>query len=557
MPKGMTGSFGGFMPGSMGGGSPFGSMQGSHHVSERPLKECPGTMLCMMTCKGHYTLGDVGSNGCRSCTCPTHHETTHTSTHVVTVQTSSGHTSPHHECSGTKLCMMTCNTRYVLGQRGSDGCQSCTCLPAPTEAPKPAPTKSCMSTVLCMLSCKTGYSLGATGSDGCQTCTCVAPPTQPPTAPPAKVLTCSHTIQCMLNCKNGYTLGNTGTDGCPQCACVVPTKVVEVLTCSKNIQCNSGCGAGYKCGTDGCPTCSCIKPAVVGLTVVEVIKQPVRCTTAFSCPSSCELGYKCGSDGCPTCQCLIAVPMVSKPRPTPQPTHIDAHAILAHCPTTMNCMTTCREGYTLGGTDAHGCPSCTCAKIQKTECKTGCEKQPTAIAVKTCDATITCMTSCANGYTLGNKGHDGCPVCRCEQKCTTCETHPIVVQKVDECHHDCSPKPQQVVVVQKTPECTDNCGHHTGTYVAVSGTSGGTSGGTAVATSGGGGGGSGGGFGGGAAGGFSAGGGGGMSAGGMAAGGSGGGSQCKPLPPNCHPHCIKYDVAHCRLCMCESEPMHG
>lgn len=30
------------------------------------------------------------------------------------------------------------------------------------------------------------------------------------------------------------------------------------------------------------------------------------------------------------------------------------------------------------------------------------------------------------------------------------------------------------------------------------------------------------------------------------------GSQCKPLPPNCHPHCIKYDVAHCRLCMCES-----
>lgn len=47
----------------------------------------------------------------------------------------------------------------------------------------------------------------------------------------------------------------------------------------------------------------------VGLTVVEVVKQPVRCTTAFSCPSSCELGYKCGSDGCPTCECLIAVPM--------------------------------------------------------------------------------------------------------------------------------------------------------------------------------------------------------------------------------------------------------
>ncbi|XP_062612852.1 uncharacterized protein LOC134274592 [Saccostrea cucullata] len=160
------------------------------------------------------------------------------------------------------------------------------------------------------------------------------------------------------------------------------------------------------------------------------------------------------------------------------------------------------------------------------------------------------MTSCDHGYTLGEKGHDGCPACRCEAKCTTCETHPIVVQKVDECHN-CEKKP--VVVVQKTSECTENCGHHTGTYVAVGGSSGGSSGGAAGGS---------GGFGGGS-GGLSAGGGvmsaggGGMSAGGMAAGGSGGGAQCKPLPPNCHPHCIKYDVAHCRLCMCESEPMHG
>ncbi|XP_048751348.2 uncharacterized protein LOC125663075 [Ostrea edulis] len=1332
MPKGMMGGFGGFLPGSLGGGSPYGGIQGSKHVTERPLKECPGTMLCMMTCKGHYTLGDVASNGCRSCTCPTHHETTSNVVHVVHVQTAS-HSTPHHDCAGTKLCMMTCRTTYMLGERGSDGCQSCTCLPAPTEAPKPAPTKSCMSTVLCMLSCKTGYSLGATGSDGCQTCTCVAPPTQPPTTPAPKVLTCSHTIQCMLNCKQGYTLGNTGTDGCPQCACVVPTKVIEVLTCSKNIECNSGCGAGYKCGHDGCPTCECIKPATVGLTVVEIVKQPVRCTTAFSCPASCELGYKCGDDGCPTCQCLVAVttdakivvphktvepchdcdggvpvpqpvqvdhckdcdtgheqvlphvttgetchdgcdnhgntqlsggigqftpggsggmpsssipgsttgngggmtspfqpgssgpgvsshnpnggsssgnangsgmpspfnpngggggtsngpgipspfnsntnggtsggggsssgsgmpspfnpttnsgsasgsgigsgmsssfnpttnggsasgsgmpspfnpatnsgsasgsgmvspfnptsnggasvsgnghgsglpspfnpgtngggtssssgllgtsgsssqtsgqnpllpqflqgnsgmeahqtiaglgtkpgnvnfnagtmggslhqinteqsighpvdtsqyngqqtgilatntngqsnaqpggnfsnpftasgngaftndgfkpspfmqaagqnggkgpfagsmnsgngtsagpfsavggnvnagfsentlpnpfqatsgtggntagngaatsgfgqgtnpfqatsgtggntagngaatsgfgqgtnpfqatsgtggntagngaatsgfgqgtnpfqatgsggghqpsfggssgmtatgtssggsaggankpnvggaggfnpsqgngvgssvggnkpygfgggsgggmgggspmggggnfhaptgyggatgggpmmggsaggnPMagstnsgtgskidvqyvmkkcpntmhcmttcpqgyrlggegkdgcplctclgkqgevmqglphqntlqglgnlqkgkktgkqteqienvsilcppsfacpitclhgyvtdyhgcpscschvipesassspasieceghfscpqkchsayvsgsdgcpqcdcvpVAKPKPKPQPTHIDAHAILAHCPTTMNCMTSCKEGYTLGGTDAHGCPSCTCAKIQKTDnCHTGCDKPTTAVAVKTCDATITCMTSCEHGYTLGDKGHDGCPACRCEQKCTTCETHPIVIQKVDECKSGCEQKP--VVVVQKTHECTENCHQNTGTYVAVGGSSGGTSGGS-----------TGGGLGGGAAGGFSAGSGGmaaGGMAGGMAAGGSGGGAECRPLPPNCHPHCIKYDVAHCRKCMCESE----
>lgn len=182
---------------------------------------------------------------------------------------------------------------------------------------------------------------------------------------------------------------------------------------------------------------------------------------------------------------------VAKPKPKPQPTHIDAHAILAHCPTTMNCMTSCKEGYTLGGNDAHGCPSCTCAKIQKSKikdifikdrfpfiymnsynnhgififhkadnCHTGCDKPTTAVAVKTCDATITCMTSCEHGYTLGDKGHDGCPACRCEQKCTTCETHPIVIQKVDECKSGCEQKP--VVVVQKTHECTENCHQNTG-----------------------------------------------------------------------------------------------
>lgn len=48
--------------------------------------------------------------------------------HVVHVQTAS-HSTPHHDCAGTKLCMMTCRTTYMLGERGSDGCQSCTCLP--------------------------------------------------------------------------------------------------------------------------------------------------------------------------------------------------------------------------------------------------------------------------------------------------------------------------------------------------------------------------------------------------------------------------------------------
>jgi hypothetical protein len=32
-------------------------------------------------------------------------------------------------CTGTKLCMMTCKSRYVLGAKGRDGCNTCTCIP--------------------------------------------------------------------------------------------------------------------------------------------------------------------------------------------------------------------------------------------------------------------------------------------------------------------------------------------------------------------------------------------------------------------------------------------
>ena len=31
------------------------------------------------------------------------------------------------------------------------------------------------------------------------------------------------------------------------------------------------------------------------------------------------------------------------------------------------------------------------------------------------------------------------------------------------------------------------------------------------------------------------------------------GDQCPALPPNCHPYCIKYDVAQCRKCECTSK----
>ena len=35
----------------------------------------------------------------------------------------------HSDCTGTKLCMMTCKGKYILGDRGADGCQSCACVP--------------------------------------------------------------------------------------------------------------------------------------------------------------------------------------------------------------------------------------------------------------------------------------------------------------------------------------------------------------------------------------------------------------------------------------------
>ncbi|KAJ8311383.1 LOW QUALITY PROTEIN: hypothetical protein KUTeg_010738 [Tegillarca granosa] len=308
-----------------------------HTVPQKPVRECPGTMLCMMTCKGKYTLGATGNDGCKSCTCPSQHHVS--SSHVATVHTAQ-HVQHQSKCTGTKLCMMTCHGRHILGPKGSDGCNTCTCLPKATPAPTPAPTKSCMATVLCMLSCKTGYSMGKTGSDGCQSCTCIAPPTQPPTTPAPKPLTCRKTIDCMINCKTGYELKGTGIDGCPLCSC---------------------------------------------RQLVEIIQKPVACKTALSCPKSCTLGYKCGTDGCPTCECLVAV-------------QTDSMHCMTTCPMgyqlggedTNGCPTCTCLGST--GEIMTGLP-------HQNKCHT-CETH-TAVAVKTCDALAKCMLTCENGYIEG------------------------------------------------------------------------------------------------------------------------------------------------------------
>ena len=39
--------------------------------------------------------------------------------------------------------------------------------------------------------------------------------------------------------------------------------------------------------------------------------------------------------------------------------------------------------------------------------------------VNKCHVTMNCMTSCEHGYTLGNTGKDGCPLCTCIQPHTS------------------------------------------------------------------------------------------------------------------------------------------
>ncbi|XP_052084309.1 major surface-labeled trophozoite antigen 417-like isoform X2 [Mytilus californianus] len=503
---------GGFVPGQMSGGGMFGGHKAQTQAQSKPLSQCPGTKLCMQTCKGKYSLGNVDRNGCKTCTCHTTHVSTHHSSNTVYVAKQQPQQQPkpqphktysyvvqqvqHKEasCTGTKLCMMTCKSRYVLGAKGRDGCNTCTCIPEPTPAPTKAPAKmSCMSTVM-----------------------------------------------CMLTCKNGYQLGATKTDGCQECACVVPQVVKMEVTCASKLTCSSGCNVGYKCGTDGCPTCGCIKPQVVGLKVVEVVQKQVTCTSSFSCPSKCSLGYKCGTDGCPTCECLVAVHTEQKPvivtEPLKQPSKTETVTLLKQCPATFNCMTSCKEGYTLGSAGRDGCPACTCATVQKQTCN-DCHHTS-----RSCDATISCMATCEHGYILGDKDNTGCPSCQC-QACSTCEeTKPqvVLVQQQKETCNNC----EKVQVVQQVKEECHEC-ETTGLMT------GGTSGG-----------GSGGGMTGGSGSGMMGGGGGGAMGGGMSSGGGGsagmtGGSECHPLPPDCHPSCIKYDVAHCRICECTSNPGHG
>lgn len=50
--------------------------------------------------------------------------------------------------------------------------------------------------------------------------------------------------------------------------------------------------------------------------------------------------------------------------PLKQPSKTETVTLLKQCPATFNCMTSCKEGYTLGSAGRDGCPACTCATVQ-------------------------------------------------------------------------------------------------------------------------------------------------------------------------------------------------
>ncbi|XP_045215078.2 uncharacterized protein LOC123565274 [Mercenaria mercenaria] len=125
-------------------------------------------LSCPETCER------IDEYGCRSCPCaPSRYQTMP----VIKDCSKSEIVVKKPDCSATKLCMETCSDGYQLGDVGGDGCRSCTCIrrvpttPAPTT---PKPVASCPATLSCMLKCKDGYLLGEKQANGCPACKCLA-----------------------------------------------------------------------------------------------------------------------------------------------------------------------------------------------------------------------------------------------------------------------------------------------------------------------------------------------------------------------------------------------
>ncbi|KAK3095488.1 hypothetical protein FSP39_015286 [Pinctada imbricata] len=261
---------------------------------ENTDKSCPLTDICIKSCRYELKLGKKGNDGCPSCACVKNKGTPKT-------------------CDDVIKCMLECDGEYTLSESRDSECPSCTCNTAAVPTLVHKETSTCEDLVVkCMKDCRNGYHLQAVPGRQCPSCKCLPPP---PTAAPVPQKTnvydllheCPATINCMTNCKSGYDLQTAPGQHCPVCSC--NTAVVATLTCVLPLTCRNGCVYGYKRGPDGCPTCSCIEATAVGLSshTAIYVQSSVSCNAHFSCGSQCEHGYVSGSNKCPSCQCLVPV----------------------------------------------------------------------------------------------------------------------------------------------------------------------------------------------------------------------------------------------------------
>ncbi|XP_076080189.1 uncharacterized protein LOC143050996 isoform X2 [Mytilus galloprovincialis] len=186
----MGGNMGGHMASHMSFNMPHGPMAVqnpfSHHTSSYgrghsmnvPLKSPGIPKYCISVDKMEFedcscTVVDEG--GCQTCPCYS------ASRFWIAVRPKESQDKPkpkHNECLGTTMCMMSCKGGYHLGETGSDGCQSCTCLKREqkqTEKTHKNEEKTCLKLYECIIKCserKLGFTVGEETSDGCRSCKC-------------------------------------------------------------------------------------------------------------------------------------------------------------------------------------------------------------------------------------------------------------------------------------------------------------------------------------------------------------------------------------------------
>lgn len=323
---------------------------------ERPTEmrhedhECLGTILCMLSCKDGYQLGEKKSNGCQSCTCkkksvadnetqsttPVTQSTASTSTSTTTTTVVPTTTTP--SCTQTEACRQSCEFIVKLGPTGPDGCPLCECIRPLTKEPSKAllvlvpttpprrilyvqatPPPPCSEVEKCKSNCRYGFEVQNSHMEGeCPTCRCIYPmtPSPPPhrTTPKANFISvirlCPDAVHCMKSCIHGYTLtsSHSNDDDCPVCTCNEEPKLV--LLCEQPLSCQKGCSVGFRCDDVGCPTCSCVLPSETvlhGEVLTTITEAALSCNPRFSCVNRCSFGYKTSDNGCPSCVCLSPV----------------------------------------------------------------------------------------------------------------------------------------------------------------------------------------------------------------------------------------------------------